>query len=58
VSGGEWSFIQSYDNAVQGGNLGSWNTATAGPGEYELRLVVVDTIGNYPEPCVVRLIVQ
>ncbi|MCL4303412.1 MAG: hypothetical protein KJ077_47440 [Anaerolineae bacterium] len=56
--GGEWSFIQSYDNAVLGGALGSWNTGTAAPGEYEFRLVVVDTIGNYPEPCVIRLIVQ
>jgi hypothetical protein len=58
VPGGDWSFIQNYNNAVQGGNLGSWNTATAGPGEFEFRLVVVDTIGNYPEPCVVRLIVK
>lgn len=56
--GGDWSFIQSYDNAVLGGVLGSWNTGTAAPGEYEFRLVVVDTIGNYPEPCVIHLIVQ
>jgi hypothetical protein len=28
------------------------------PGEYEFRLVVVDAIGNFPEPCVVRLNVQ
>lgn len=57
-SGGDWSFIQSYNNAVLGGVLGSWNTGTAAPGEYEFRLVVVDNIGNYPEPCVIRLIVQ
>jgi hypothetical protein len=57
-SGGEWSFIQRYDNAVLGGVLGSWNTGTASPGEYEFRLVVVDNIGNYPEPCVIRLVVQ
>ena len=56
--GGDWSFIQRYDNAVPGGVLGSWNTDTASPGEYEFRLVVVDNIGNYPEPCVIRLIVQ
>jgi hypothetical protein len=56
--GTEWSFIQRYDNAVPGGVLGSWNTDTAAPGEYEFRLVVVDNIGNYPEPCVIRLIVQ
>lgn len=54
----EWSFIERYDNPVQGGVLGSWNSDTVGPGEYEFRLVVVDTIGNFPDPCVVRLIVQ
>jgi hypothetical protein len=56
--GGEWSFIQRYDSAVLGGNLGAWNTGTAAAGEYEFRLVVVDDIGNYPEPCTIRLIVQ
>lgn len=56
--GGEWSFIQRYENAVLGGVLGSWNTGTASAGEYEFRLVVVDTIGNYPEPCTIHLIVQ
>jgi hypothetical protein len=58
VPGKEWSFIQRYDNPVPGGVLGSWNTDTAAPGEYEFRLVVVDSIGNYPEPCVVRLVVE
>ena len=53
-----WSFIQRYDNAVMGGVLGAWNSDTVAPGEYEFRLVVVDNIGNYPEPCVIRLIVQ
>ena len=28
------------------------------PGTYQFRLVVVDTTGNFPEPCVVNLIVQ
>lgn len=56
--GGDWSFIELYNNPVTNGVLGSWNTDTAAPGEYEFRLVVVDTIGNYPEPCVVRLVVE
>jgi hypothetical protein len=56
--GGEWSFIELFNNPVINGVLGSWNTATVGPGEYEFRLVVVDTIGNYPEPCVIRLVVE
>ncbi len=59
VPGGEWSFIERYENAVPGGGvLGSWNSDTVVPGEYEFRLVVVDNIGNFPEPCVVRLIVE
>ena len=54
----EWSFIQRYNNAVPSGVLGSWNSDTVLPGEYEFRLVVVDKIGNFPEPCVVRLLVE
>ena len=55
----EWSFIERYNNPVpNGGVLGSWNSDTVVPGEYEFRLVVVDSTGNFPEPCVVRLIVQ
>lgn len=54
----EWSFVQRYDNAVQNGVLGSWNSDTVAPGEYDFRLVVVDFSGNFPEPCVVRLQVQ
>jgi hypothetical protein len=53
-----WSYIQAYNNAVMNGVLGSWNSDTVAPGEYEFRLVVVDSIGNYPEPCTVRIIVQ
>jgi hypothetical protein len=58
VPGGEWNFIQRYNNAVLDGVLGSWNSDTVLPGEYEFRLVVVDTVGNYPEPCVIRLNVE
>jgi hypothetical protein len=55
VPGGNWSFIASYRNQVQSGVLGSWNSDTVPPGEYQLRLVVVDKIGNFPEPCMVNL---
>ena len=54
----EWSFVERFDNDVAGGVLGSWNSDTVPPGEYEFRLVVVDNVGNFPEPCVVRLIVE
>jgi hypothetical protein len=56
--GGNWSFIERHSAPVTGGPLGSWNTDTVAPGEYEFRLVVVDASGNYPEPCTIRLIVE
>lgn len=58
VPNGEWSFIARFDSPVADGVLGTWNTDTVPPGEYEFRLVVVDAIGNFPEPCAVRLIVE
>ena len=54
----DWSFITRFDNSVSDGVLGSWNSDTVQPGEYEFRLVVVDQTGNFPEPCTIRLIVQ
>ena len=54
----DWNFITLFNNPVPEGVLGTWNTDTVQPGEYEFRLVVVDSIGNFPEPCVIRLIVQ
>ena len=58
ASGGDWNFIARFDNPVAEGVLGSWNSDTVPPGQYEFRLVVVDAIGNYPNPCVIRLNVQ
>jgi hypothetical protein len=58
VPNGDWAFIQNYSVPVVDGVLGFWNSDTVPPGEYEFRLLVVDSTGNYPEPCVVRLIVQ
>jgi hypothetical protein len=58
AGGNNWSFVARYENAVTEGVLGSWNTDTVAPGEYDFRLVVVDAVGNFPEPCTVRLLVQ
>jgi hypothetical protein len=55
---GDWTFIQRFDNAINGGILGAWDTRSVPSGNYEFRLVVVDKTGNYPEPCVVELSVQ
>lgn len=55
---GDWTFIQRFENAINGGILAAWDTRSVPSGNYELRLVVVDKTGNYPEPCVVQLSVQ
>jgi len=52
---GDWTFIQRFDQAINGGILGAWDTRSVPSGEYEFRLVVVDSTGNYPTPCVVQL---
>jgi hypothetical protein len=53
-----WTFIQRFDTPISGGILAAWDTRTVVSGNYELRLVVVDKTGNYPEPCILQLSVQ
>jgi hypothetical protein len=53
-----WRFLTRIDRPIKDGVLMEWHTSTVPPGEYELRLVVVDRTGNYPEPCTVRLRVR
>jgi hypothetical protein len=53
-----WTFIQRFDTPISGGILAAWDTRTVASGSYELRLVVVDKTGNYPEPCILQLAVQ
>jgi hypothetical protein len=45
-------------NPVEGGVLLTWDTAGLSPGEYSLRLTVVDKTGNYPPPCQVPLYIE
>lgn len=54
---GDWTFIQSFDQPINGGILGAWDTRSVPSGDYEFRLVVVDSTGNYPAPCAVKLTV-
>lgn len=54
----EWSFILSGNAPIVGGTLGVWDTSPLPPGEYKLRLVVVDITGNYPPPCEILVRVQ
>ena len=49
-----WQAILAGDVPVTGGSLGEWDTSlVAAAGEYLVRLVVADTAGNAPLPCVV-----
>ncbi len=46
-----WSYFDGGEVQVQGGKLGTLNAAALPPGTYALRIVVVDTSGNFPTPC-------
>jgi hypothetical protein len=56
----EWVTLQSFDTPVAGGFLGTWDTTPEAyqPGVYKFRLVVVDNTGNFPEPCVISVILE
>jgi YbbR domain-containing protein len=49
----EWAFLARYKKPVTNGLLAVWDTSALPEGRYWVRLVVVDTIGNYFEPCAV-----
>ncbi len=51
--GAVWRAIQAGTKPIQQGDLGTWDTRLVIPGEYALRLVVTDTVGNAPQPCVI-----
>ncbi len=48
---GVWSYFDGRDQPVQGGQLGVLNAGALPPGVYSVRVVVVDTSGNFPPPC-------
>ena len=53
-----FAYFDGGQSQVVGGLLGSFNSAGYDNGVYTLRLVVVDTSGNYPLPCRVTITVQ
>jgi len=53
----QWHWFAGGETPVNSGVLGSFDPALAPPGAYNIRVVVVDNTGNYPQPCVVQLIV-
>lgn len=50
---GPWRAILAHEEAISDGDLGTWDTTLVLPGDYSLRLVVVDTAGNAPLPCTI-----
>ncbi len=49
----EWAFLARYKKPVTDGLLAVWDTSSLPAGRYWVRLVVVDTLGNYFDPCAV-----
>ena len=55
TAGAVWRAIGAETRAVHDGLLGTWDTTLVLPGDYALRLVVTDTAGNAPQPCVIAV---
>jgi hypothetical protein len=53
--GAVWRAISAGTQPVVDGDLGPWDTSLVTPGDYAFRLVVTDTAGNAPMPCVVTV---
>lgn len=48
-----WATIAAGRTVVKASSLGRWDTTALTPGDYQLRLVVIDNEGNSLTPCVV-----
>ncbi|MFO8035448.1 MAG: hypothetical protein R6U57_02340 [Anaerolineales bacterium] len=53
-----WLTIQAQDEVKREEELGFWDTTQIEPGQYDLRLVVFDNLGNQRDPCVVSVYVD
>jgi hypothetical protein len=53
-----WAFVMRALKSQVNDVLMEWDTSALSPGVYWLRLVVVDSTGNYVEPCQVRVTVM
>jgi len=51
----QWHWFAGGESPVSNGNLGTFDPALVPPGTYNIRLVVVDNTGNYPQPCTVQV---
>jgi hypothetical protein len=50
-----WATIAANRKPVDNGSLGQWDTTTLTPGDYQLRLVVINTQGQSLPPCIIPL---
>jgi len=53
-----WLPILVGQQAVKNDVLGTWETSTLTPGEYLIRLVVTDNVGNELTPCSIQVTVE
>ena len=53
-----WSYFDGGDRSVEGGRLGTLNAGALAPGIYSVRIVVVDSSGNFPLPCQTTIVVR
>lgn len=50
-----WATIAANRKPVDNGPLGQWDTTTLTPGDYQLRLVAINTQGQSLPPCIIPL---
>lgn len=53
-----WLTIQADDVVVKDDQLGFWDTTQIEPGQYNLRLIVIDNKGEQKDPCQVTIFVK
>ena len=53
-----FNYFDGAESPVVGGLLGNLNSSAMANGTYVIQVVVVDTTGNYPQPCSVTVTVQ
>jgi hypothetical protein len=53
-----WLPKQVGQQPVKNDTLGSWDTTLLTPGEYMLKLVVTDNMGNELTPCIIQVTVE
>jgi hypothetical protein len=55
---GNWSYFDGGENPVRNGRLGTLNAGALPTGTYAIRVVVVDTTGNFPTPCETIIVIR